>query len=76
MTVTAEELTAKFTSNHSNGALMALENVGELLRHKMTPHEFNGITNHIIASEANDISAARRDFNRRYLETLGNLMEI
>lgn len=76
MTVMAEELTAKFATDRSNGALMALENVGELLRRKMTPEEFNGITNHIVASEANDISAARRDFNRSYLDTLGNLMEL
>lgn len=76
MTVTAEELTSKFATDSSSGSLMALENVGELLRRKMTPEEFNGITNHIIASDANDISAARREFNRSYLETLGNLMEI
>lgn len=76
MAVTAEELTRKFTDSASDGTLMALENVGELLRRKMTPEEFNGITNHIIASETNDISAARRDFNRKYLEALGNLMEI
>lgn len=80
MTVMAEKLTDKYSTHRtdtSSGAMMALQNVGDLLSNKLSREQFDGVTNHIVSVGANDnIPAARKAFNQGYLEMLETLMEI
>ena len=80
MTVKAEELVQKYSphrNDSANGALMALQNVGDMLSNKLSREQFDGVTDHIVtALEIDGLPAARKAFNEGYLEMLETLMEI
>jgi hypothetical protein len=80
MTVMAETLIHKYSANRSDsssGAMMALQNVGDLLSNKLSREQFDGVTNHIVtAATIDNLPTARKAFNEGYLSLLETLIEI